>query len=142
MAWGRALYTPCPFWIRFLAAEFLSKISKTFSEAKIDTLPSSLSLIKNALCGSKEGYFSCFHRSCQLGLKYCKNLSMYYLISKQVFFPTEQYYQLSRNVLMMWSALKQFLLKKRIIWKWDMENTAWIIPKLDISWMNLMSTLT
>ena len=53
-----------------------SKISKLFFEVKIDTLPSSLSLIKNVLGGSKDGHFCCFHNSCQLGLKYIVRIDL------------------------------------------------------------------
>ena len=59
---------------QILSAEFLSKISK-FWEVKIDinrVILTSAKLIepykKITLGGAKDEHFSCFHRSCQLGL--------------------------------------------------------------------------
>ena len=46
-----------------------TKSLQTFLEVKIDTLPSSLIIFQNHLCGAKDEHFSCFHSSCQLGLK-------------------------------------------------------------------------
>jgi len=59
---------------QILSAEFLSKGSKLFwgknwhQSGYFDTLPSLLSLLNVALGASKNGHFSFFQRSCQLGL--------------------------------------------------------------------------
>ena len=58
-----------------MSAEFLSKNVQTYLEVKIDINWINLTpcqahcfLIKNALGGAKDEYFSCFHSSYQLGL--------------------------------------------------------------------------
>ena len=76
MAWGRALSTPCPFGIRFLLAEFLSKISKLSWRWKLISIGVNLTpwqahwaFKKMPLGGGKDEHFSCVYSSCQLGLK-------------------------------------------------------------------------
>ena len=67
-------FTSLSFLDEILSAEFLSKRSKHFGgknwhhSGYFDTLPSLLSLLNVALGASKNGHFSFFQRSCQLGL--------------------------------------------------------------------------
>ena len=56
---------------QILSAEFLSKNSKLFCRWKLTSigLIGSLSLIKIPIGGNKDEHFSCFHSSCQWGLR-------------------------------------------------------------------------
>ena len=65
---GGGIFIPLSLMDQILSVDFL-----TFLKVKIyinrDTLPSSLSLIKVSLGGSKDEHFSCFTVSCQTGLR-------------------------------------------------------------------------
>ena len=74
MAWGRALYTPCPFWIRLCQLNFYQKFPKfrRWKLTSIELIWHPVKLIesykKMHLGGSKVEHFSCFHSSYQWGL--------------------------------------------------------------------------
>ena len=86
MVWGRALSTPWPFWIRLYQLNFYQQFATIFWRWKLTSIglirvTSSLSLIKMSLGGAKDEYFSCFHSSCQLGLKVAKIQVAFSLLS-------------------------------------------------------------